>query len=962
MRFRPGTAGEKAAAVVAQGARRARRRLAGLGSEPWGVPTTICLVDPIPDPDAPGQVMTSGTIVDGPRNEIWMVVTSESPPEPLERPLALLFGSGLPAAEDVGPLLQGYGMFVADAPDPDEGLRELDLPPLGAAEGEVASAMLLSFVRYLIDAGGRDGFLRMLASAQPNRLDAAAQEVYGAGMAALEERWRRKLAAGPPDVKTGQFLRLATRYLRPHIRREAEMFLYMLLGLGFTVIFPFVFRNLLDVAIPSGDFAKVTKLLEILLVAFVVSLLAGLRQAYLAAVVSGSVVRSLQIEMFTKMQNLSQGWFSRHEQGDVLSRVFNDVGLLEQGLSQTLRNGLVQILTLIVSAVVLVILDPLLAIIVLACAPIIGLVYKAMAKGALRRSVAVQEETGGLLSVASENYGAQPVVKAFGLQLREVGRFRQASDRLFQRQVRLQLFGGLFGLSVNMIVTALQVVILGLGGWLILHHHLTIGGLVAFMSLMGQVLAPVTVLTGIGQQIQLATGALVRINEILGSEPEVVEQAGAGELAPLQRDISLRDVGFSYTSERRTLEGVSADIKAGEKVAFVGPSGAGKSSVLQLLMRFYDPDEGAILFDGVDIRDASVASLRSQLGVVFQDTFLFNATFRDNIALGKPGASDAEIEAAARDAELHDFIMTMPRGYDTLVGERGGRLSGGQRQRISIARALLRDPKVVLLDEATSALDPRTERMIADTLERVGEGRTTIAVTHRLTSIIGYDRIFVMVAGRIVEQGTHTDLVALGGVYADLWAEQTGGQATVEAPFDATGALSRIPLFAGLDPTDLADVASRLRANEMRPGDTVAEGGGRLVLIRQGRATLLVPDFTGQLAPSAELASGDAFGLSALLGDDAGRVLQATEPVVLLVLDDEAIRGLAGTYPSVAAALEGTQAPAAGPAGGIRLTRLTMGPSSGRPSLSVVAPPGLPGGPAAEDIRRRTGTLRSVGQ
>jgi ABC-type multidrug transport system fused ATPase/permease subunit len=916
----------------------------------------------MPDPDSPGLVMTSGTIVDGARNEIWMVVTAESPPEPLERPLALLFGAALPAAADIGPLLDGYGLYVAGSPDPDEGLRELDLPPLGAAEGEVAAAMTLSFVRYLIDNGGRDGFLRMLASAQPGRLDAAAQQTFGAGMAALEERWRRKLDAGPPDVKTGQFLRLAARYLRPHARREAEMFVYMLLGLGFTVIFPFVFRNLLDVAIPSGSFSRIAKLLEILLVAFVVSLLAGLRQAYLAAFVSGSVVRSLQIEMFTKLQGLSQGWFGRHEQGDVLSRVFNDVGLVEQGLSQTLRNGLVQILTLIVSAVVLIILNPLLALIVLACAPIIGLVYKTMAKGAQRRSVAVQEETGGVLAVASENYGAQSVVKAFGLQLREVGRFRLVSDRLFERQVRLQLFGGLFGLSVNMIVTLLQVVILGLGGWLILHHHLTIGGLVAFISLMGQVLAPVTVLTGIGQQIQSATGALVRINEILDSEPEVVESPQARELAPLQRDIVLRDVGFSYTPERKTLEGINAEITAGQKVAFVGPSGAGKSSVLQLLMRFYDPDEGSILFDGVDIREATVASLRAQLGVVFQDTFLFNATFRENIALGKPGASDAEIEAAAQAAELHDFIMTMPRGYDTLVGERGGRLSGGQRQRISIARALLRDPRVLLLDEATSALDPRTERMISDTLERVGAGRTTIAVTHRLTSVTDYDRIFVVVSGHLVEQGTHSELVAAGGVYADLWAEQAGGRVTAEAPFDAAAALARIPLFAGLASAELADVSARLRPTELRPGDTVAEGGGRLMVIRQGRATLLAPDFTGLLAPSAELGSGDAFGLTALLGDDAGRVLQATDPVVLLVLDDEAIRGLASIYPSVATALEGARVPAVAPAGGTRLTRLTLGPA-GRPSLSVVGPPtGVSGGSAAENIRRRTGTLRAVGQ
>ncbi len=904
VRYRPGTAGANSAAAVARDARRARRRLAGFGSEPWGIVPTICLVDPFPDPADPTRAVTSGTVVDGSRNEIWMVVTAESPPEPLERSLALLFAASLPAGASLGPLAEGYGLFVGDTPDVDAQLREVDLPPLAAAEGELASAMAVSFVRYLVERAGRDAFVRMLSSAQPERLDAAAQQEYGAGLAALEEAWRQKLASGAPNVKTGQFLRLTLRYLRPHRRREVEMFVYMLFGLAFTVVFPFVFRSLLDTAIPSGEFSQVLQLLAVLTIAVAVSLLAGLRQAYLSAVVSGSVVRQLRQEMFTKLQYNSQSWYSQHQQGDVLSRLFSDVGLLEQGLSETLRGGVVQVLSLVVSATVLVVLNPPLAVIVLLGAPIIAVVYKAMAKGALRRSVAVQEETGGVLSVASENYGAQPVVKAFGLQLREMTRFRQASDRLFDREVRLQLFGGLFGLSINMVVTVLRVLVLGVGAWLILHGHLTIGGLVAFMSLMGETLSPVTVLTGIGQQIQASTGALLRINEVLDAEPEVTEREDAPDLAPLGRSIVLRGVGFSYTNERTTLDDVNVDIPAGHRVAFVGPTGAGKSSILQLLMRFYDPDEGAVLFDGVDVRDAKVASLRGQLGVVFQDTFLFNSTIRENIALGNPTATDDQIEAAAAAAELHDFVMTLPRGYDTLVGEGGGRLSGGQRQRLAIARALLRDPRALLLDEATSALDPRTERLIADTLERAGEGRTTIAVTHRLTSITHYDQIFVITAGKLVEHGRHDELLTSGGVYSQLWAEQTGGIAPTRPAFDDATMLSQVPLFAGLDDAALADVVARLRGLELQPGEALNEGGGQLTVIRHGRGTVLAPDFTGELTPVAEVGPGDAFGLSALLGEERGFVLRAVDLLSLAVLDDEALRGLAGAHPSIGDALE----------------------------------------------------------
>jgi ABC-type multidrug transport system fused ATPase/permease subunit len=717
-----------------------------------------------------------------------------------------------------------------------------------------------------------------------------------------------------------------------------------------------VTRSLFDKAIPSGEFSQVLSLLGVLTIAFVISLFAGLRQAYLSAVVSGSVVRQLRHEMFSKMQDLSVGWYTRHQQGDVLSRLFSDVGMLEQGLSQTLRGGLIQLLTLVVSAAVLFILNPPLAVVVLAGAPVIALVYKGMSKGAQKRSIAVQEETGGVLSVASENYGAQSVVKAFGLQAREIGRFRQSSDRLFDRQVKLQLFGGVFGVSVSMIVTILRMLILGLGSWLILHGHLTIGGLVAFMSLMGETLSPVTALTSIGQQIQASTGALVRINEVLDAEPQVADHEDASQLAPLVHEIELRGVGFSYTPERTTLDDVNVHITAGQRVAFVGPTGAGKSSILQLLMRFYDPGAGAVLFDGVDIREVTVASLRAQLGVVFQDTFLFNSTIRENIALGNPAATDAQIETAAKSAELHDFVIGLPRGYETLVGERGGRLSGGQRQRLAIARALLRDPRVLLLDEATSALDPRTERMISDTLERVGEGRTTIAVTHRLTSVTTFDQVFVIVEGRVVEHGRHDELVAQGGVYAQLWAEQTGGLVPTEPPFDAAGTLARIPLFAGLDPTALDDVAGRLRSVELQAGETIGEGGGRLSIIRHGRGVVLAPDFTGELAPLAEVGPGDAFGLSALLGEEKGFVLRAVDTLSLLVLDDEAIRGLAGVHPSVAAALEGRKAEAAAPVGGTRLSRLTMAPGS---RLSIVQPP-PPGAPSAEDVRRMTGSMPAV--
>jgi ATP-binding cassette subfamily B protein len=332
-----------------------------------------------------------------------------------------------------------------------------------------------------------------------------------------------------------------------------------------------------------------------------------------------------------------------------------------------------------------------------------------------------------------------------------------------------------------------------------------------------------------------------------------------------------------------------------------------------------------------------VASLRGQIGTVFQDTFLFDATLRENIAFGYPSATDADIRAAAHAAELDTFIASLPRGYDTPVGERGARLSGGQRQRVAIARALLRDPRILLLDEATSALDPRTERRIAATLDRVAEGRTTVAVTHRLTSITGYDQIFVVVSGKIAEHGTHDELLAAGGVYAGLWAEQTGGITPSALRFDVVESLRLVPLFSGLADAELRAVAGRMRPVQLATGETLSEGG-HLVLVRGGRAAVLVPGLRGNLVPATELATGDSFGVAALMGDEGGRILQARELLDLVVLDNETLAGLAALFPPIAAVLDGKRRLLVAPAGGHRLVRMTIGPQP-RPSTGFEAVP-----------------------
>ena len=798
VRFEPGTPGERASGAVLAAAVAARQQLAGLGSESWGVPVQVCLVDPFPDPDDPRQLVTEGTLVDAANSEVWMVVTEHADVEPVGRALATVFGHAFPAHDDLAFVLEGYGLHAGGAPDPTPELRGRKLPPLDTASGDLGAAMSVGFVRHLLAHGGDAALRKFFGSARPGHLDDAATEVYGAPLPAIEAQWRAELMGSGAPVRPRAFMHLSFSYLKPHLRRQIEIFIYLLLSLAFTTVMPFVTKRLLDTALPSGQWSKISQLMLVLAGAFVVSLLAQVRQRYLSSYVSSSIVRSIRTSMFERMQQLSAGWYSRHDQGDVLSRFFSDVMMLESGLTMLFRDGAFQIVSLAVSVVVAFTLDWRLAIIVVVGAPLIAFVYRRMSSAAMRHSMAMQERSGGLMSVTAESFQAQQVVKAFSLAAREVTRFRRASDDLFQAEMKMTVFVGWFMLSVQMIVTILRIVVMAFGAWLILHGKLSVGAYVAFLGVMGQVLEPVTGLTGIGQELQQSMGALARVQEVMNEVPEVRDAADARPVGPLRTALKLEGVAFGYTAERRVLDGVDLEIPAGKRTAIVGPSGSGKSSLLQLISRAYDPDIGRVTWDGADLTELRLDDLRGQTGIVFQDNFAFDDSIRENIRMGSVDASDLEVEQAARQAELHEFILTMPQGYDTVVGERGSMLSGGQRQRLAIARALLRNPSLLLLDEATSALDARTERLIAATLDKVSQGRTTVAVTHRLLTVTTYDQIIVVVDGRIVERGTHRELLALGGHYAELWAEQGAVDTSAPAPPPAPTGGKRLTRMTGV--------------------------------------------------------------------------------------------------------------------------------------------------------------------
>lgn len=872
VRFIEKSAGRKAAKSMLDSARRARKKLAGFGNEADGEKVTIYLIDPI---ERDGVLITAGSIVDASTAQVWCVVTPDSPPEDPTRAMALIFGAAFPAATELEALIAGYGLRQAGVHESEPGdWTELDEP--------AATQTAAAFVHHLIEQSDDETFREFLQS-PPEQINAQSRQLFGKPLGQILQSW---IADDASDYKAGQFMRLAFRRLWPYRVRQIEVFVYMLLSLAFTSVYPFVTRHLFDEVIPSEDFSRVWKLLLLLAGAFIVSLLAGVRRSIQSSYISGAVVRDIRQEMFDRAQNLSANSMSGYQQGEVLSRMFQDVGRLQGGLSAMINTGIFQMVSLVVSGFIMLSVNLWLGLLVCVGAPIIAVVYRQMGEGAQKRSITMQEDGAALMTVASENYQAGPVVKLFRLEGRESKRFAEAADKLIASSQRMALFNGLFGLSVNFIMTLLQMSVLGIGAWLIFEGQFTLGGLVAFLGVMGEFLGPVTELTTLGQTMQTSMGSLKRIEEVTTAE---VEPAGEDleALAPLAHSIELRDLSFSYTPERRTLDGLNVVIPAGKRTAFVGPSGSGKSTVLQILMRLIEPDEGALLVDGVDVRERSLSSLRRQIGVVFQDPFLFNVSLAENIALGGDHPTEAQVLAAADAAEIDSFVDQLPDGIHSNVGEGGSMLSGGQRQRAAIARALVANPALLVLDEATSALDAATERQINDTIDRAVSGRTVVSVTHRLTAITDYDHIVVLVDGAVESQGTHEQLLREGGMYARLWSEQTGTPMPEIAAFDPVEALTDLPLFRSSEPAALRRLVDAGQTVRFGTGTTAASPEGGLAVVLDGQAELTSP-----AGDKINARVGSVIGSAALLGFTETTTIHATEPLELLMIDSAAIAPL----------------------------------------------------------------------
>ncbi len=493
---------------------------------------------------------------------------------------------------------------------------------------------------------------------------------------------------------------------------------------------------------------------------------------YAVALASQQLVYELAQRLFENVERLSLRFYERNGTGDIISRATSDVGVIQQALTGGTVNGIVGMVNMVAYAIIMLILDWKLALLVFSTLPMMGVASYVTSEMLRERYMTVRRTMSSVNGVLAENITGVRVAKAFAQE--------GASTERFQSRNRENLDANMSTASVQAVSTPVIQTISALGMVLVMWFGaewtmsgaMSLGTLVAFASYIVAFYQPVADLIQVNNTLQQALAAAERIFQFLDEKPEVIEKPGAIDLIEPRGHVRYEHVWFAYEKDKPVLQDICIDAQPGQIVALVGHTGSGKTTTINLLPRFYDPNAGRILIDGHDIRDLTIKSLRENIAVVLQETFLFAGTIRDNIAYGRLGASDDEIIAAAKEAYAHDFIMRLPGGYNWQVGEGGAMLSRGQRQRISLARAILRDPRILILDEATSDVDTETEMYIQRALDRVMRGRTVFVIAHRLSTIRNADQILVLDHGRIVERGTHEELLARGGHYRQLYEIQ----------------------------------------------------------------------------------------------------------------------------------------------------------------------------------------------
>jgi len=584
-----------------------------------------------------------------------------------------------------------------------------------------------------------------------------------------------------PAIRRANLGRIA-RLFRPYGLKLGAVCALIVISATLSVVSPFLLRAVLDTAIPDKRTGLLSLLVAGMIAIAVVTGALGVLQTYISTQVGQRVMHDLRTAVYRHLQRLSLAFFTRTRTGEVQSRIANDIGGVENVLTSTATSVVSNVTTVIATVVAMFLLDWRLAAFALALLPVFVWMTRRVGEQRRRITSVRQESMADISSLVQESLSVSGMLlgKTMGRSPELAERFHGESERLADLEVRSRMTGRWMMASIQMTFAIMPAAVYWFGGLAISHgsNAISIGTLVAFTTLQSRLFFPIGGLLSVSLDVQSSLALFDRVFDYLDVPVDIVE--GDRTLEHARGELRLDDVWFRYDDDTWTLEDVSFTVPAGTTTAIVGETGSGKTTVGYLVARLYDANEGTVTIDGFDVRELTFASLADAVGVVAQETYLFHATVRENLSFARPDATDEEIEEAARAAQIHELISTLPAGYDTVVGERGYRFSGGEKQRIAIARTVLRNPPILVLDEATSSLDTQTERLVQEALERLAEGRTTIAIAHRLSTVRDADQIVVLDAGRVVEVGTHDELVALGGRYAALVARDADTAVLIE--------------------------------------------------------------------------------------------------------------------------------------------------------------------------------------